>query len=365
MLFKNKLEKISKITTEVKRTHGGKNSLLSINTSAILDFSVSINPYFSSISKLISFKKIKINEYPDPACSELKHVLAKHNSLSDSNCFIANGSAEIIMLLFFCFVKNDDTIMALWPSYGDYKYYTNVMRSRFIPIYVTLPNFSLNINDIIDNAKLHNPKLFFFCNPTNPTGKYYTEKEVLSILDNLPKTTIFILDEAYINFAYYKWDSTKFIKKYPNLIILRSLTKDYALTSLRLGYSLSSKEIVNYLETAAPSWHVNGYAQTAGIQILKYTGLLKESVLKIEEEKTKITEQLMKLGYEVIPSDINSLLLKVRDSQKIVEWLLAKNIFVRDCTSYDLPNYVRISIRRRSDNNKLILALRLFKQNYY
>lgn len=363
MSFKNKLEEISKITTTVKRTHGGKNSLLSINTSAVLDFSVSINPYFSSISKLISFKKIKINEYPDPACSELKHVLAKQNNLSDSNCFIANGSAEIIMLLFFCFVKNDDTIMALWPSYGDYKYYSNVMRSRFIPIYVTLPNFSLNINDIVDNARLHYPKLFFFCNPTNPTGKYYTEKDIQSILDNLPKTTIFVLDEAYINFAYYKWDSTKFIKNYPNLIILRSLTKDYALTSLRLGYSLSSKEIVNYLETAAPSWHVNGYAQAAGIQILKYTRLLRESVVKIREEKARVTKQLSELGYKIIPSDINSLLLKVKGAKKITKLLLARNIFVRDCTSYDLPNYIRISIRRKSDNNKLILALKQLEQN--
>ena len=184
-----------------------------------------------------------------------------------------------------------------------------------------------------------------------------------TLLDNTPRTTIFILDEAYVNFTFPKWDSIKFINKYPNLIILRSFTKDYALTAFRIGYSVSFSELVTYLETTAPSWHVNSYAQVACIQMLKDTNFLKNSVIKIKKEKLRMTKRLLKLGYEVIPSDINSFLLKVENAKRITNFLLEKNIYVRDCSSYDLPKYIRISVKKKSDNNKLLFVLKALRKS--
>lgn len=255
-----RIESMSNIKPFLNRSHGGKNALNLPNKNKILDFSVSINPYGPPLGIQLKLNINSVREYPDPQNRELTKALASLNNLTEENIFVGNGSAEIIALLFFCFVNKKDVIISLWPSFGEYFHYARIMQSRIVPIKLNLPDFHLNLDAINKIVKEYKPKLFFFCNPNNPTGNYYREKEVISILENLPEETLFILDEAYVNLTLSKWNSVDLLRQFKNMIILRSLTKDYALTALRLGYSMASQETTAFLRSACPSWNINTLA---------------------------------------------------------------------------------------------------------
>lgn len=351
------LESISNIKPLLNRTHGGKNALNLLNKNKILDFSVSINPYGPPPEIQLNLNLSNVKEYPDPHSKELTKLLASVNNVDEENIFIGNGSAEIIALLFFCFVKKKDVVVSLWPSFGEYYHYANITQSKFIPITLNLPDFRLNLNTISRLIKEYHPKLFFFCNPNNPTGNYYSEKEVVSILEGLPETILFILDEAYVNLVLSKWNSVKLLRRFKNMIILRSLTKDYALTALRLGYSMASKEMTSFLRSACPSWNINILAQRSGLCIFNNKTFLEKSVLLLHKEKNRIGKVLRKFGYHMLPSSVNFYLLEVRNAKEATGLLLSNNIYVRDCTNYGLPQYLRISVKSPKENNHLLKVL--------
>lgn len=328
------------------------------NKEKILDFSVCINPFGPPPNILSDLNNIKIGEYPDPNCTELKQTISKLHKISVNNIVIGNGSAEIISLLFFCFVKADDKIAALWPSFEEYRYYTEVTKSKFVPIILSEPNFDLDLRSVIKIINLEKPKLFFLCNPVNPTGKYFKQEAIKKILKNLPEGTLLILDEAYINFVINIWDSIPLLRESKNLVILRSLTKDYALTNLRLGYSLAHSQITRYLNSAITCWNINGFAQQAAIESLKNKDFLIESMALIHQEKKRVEKGLKYLGYTIVPSSTNYYLLKVKNAKQASQLLLNKNIYVRDCSSYDLPLYLRISIKTPKENNYLLGSLK-------
>ncbi len=351
------LRRISNAIPIDERIHGGKNALKKYNKEKIVDFSVCINPFISP-NILSDLDKVKIGEYPDPNCLELKKTISNLYKISIDNIVVGNGSAEIISLLFFCFVRAGDRIAALWPSFEEYKYYTEVTKSKFIPITFFGSDFSLDSDYVIKKINQEKPKLFFLCNPVNPIGKYFDQGVIENIIKNLSEETLIILDEAYVNFVIDAWNSVYLLKRFKNLVILRSLTKDYALTNLRLGYSLAHIQVAKYLNSAITCWSVNGLAQQIGASSLKNKNLLVRSIKLIHKEKERVEKELGCLGYYVVPSTTNYYLLKVKSAKYASRLLLNRNIYVRDCSSYDLPLYLRISVKTPRENDRLISALK-------
>lgn len=346
------------INTKIKRTHGS-----GVSPSEGIDFSYGINPYTFDFASKIDFASIPINQYPDHSSNDFKEKLSSIYELDSNNIFVGNGSAEIIFLLFFVFVREGDYVSGLWPSYGDYQYYTEVSKANFHRIEVSPPDFELDSKKVTEEVNQNKSKIFFLCNPTNPTGKYYSEEFVKSLLDNINSETLIVLDEAYLHFTKYKWDSIKLLNKYSNLLIMRSMTKDYGITAFRLGYLLGDLRIMKALDVSAPSWHVNAIAQQAGILALEQQIFLDDTTNIIYEEKERLTKELTSIGYEVLHSDINSFLLKVKDAGEASILLKDNGILVRDCTSYDLPQYLRISVQKPEENNQLLKVLKkLYKQ---
>lgn len=342
----------------LNRTHGGKNALNLLNKDKIKDFSVSINPYGPPSGIKLSIDLPLVKEYPDPESKELKRLIASLNNVTEENIFIGNGSAEIITLLFFCFTKRKDTILSLWPSFGEYQYYAEILQLKFVPIKLNPPDFHLDLSATRKIAQKYQPKMFFLCNPNNPTGNYYSKEEIVYILEKLPDSSLFILDEAYVNLVLSKWESVDLIKRFNNLIILRSLTKDYSLTALRLGYSIASKEIIDILKSACPSWNINSLSQENGLLALKDKTFLKKTVPLIHREKNRVVNTLKKLRFNVITSAANFYLLKVNNAGLAARLLLSNNIYVRDCTSYNLPQYLRISVNLPEENDHLLRTLK-------
>jgi histidinol-phosphate aminotransferase len=213
----------------------------------------------------------------------------------------------------------------------------------------------MNIDDIIRLTGEIKPGVIFVCNPNNPTGGYIGRNDFQNLLESQPDSLI-ILDEAYISFVRNSWNSLEFIDR-GNLLVIRSLTKDYALAGLRLGYAAGSKDIINALRKICPPWNVNVVAQHAGIVALQYENFLKEGIELALNEKQFLIGELKRLGFNCLPSRTHFFLVDAGSAETLRLRLLRKGILVRDCASFGLPEYIRISPGTRKKNRKLVEML--------
>jgi histidinol-phosphate aminotransferase len=213
-------------------------------------------------------------------------------------------------------------------------------------------DFSPRLEEITKLLRELRPRVVFIGNPNNPTGKYLSRDDIETILDNM-KNSLLILDEAYVGFANARWNSLNLTKK-NNVVILRSMTKEYGLPGLRLGYAVARREIIDSLCAVLPPWNTNIVAQEVGIAVLKQEEYLRQSLRKVKEAKRFLVAGLSRLGFKVLPSDTHYFLVKVGEATVVCRSLLKRRIFVRDGTSFGLPEYIRISPRIMPECVKLI-----------
>jgi len=171
---------------------------------------------------------------------------------------------------------------------------------------------------------------------------------------------LLILDEAYIAFTDESWPSIDLIRQ-GNVITVRSMTKDYGLAGLRLGYAISSQQIIDSLHKICPPWNVNAMAQKAGVIMLGKDDYLDRCKQEIQKAKQFLISELHRIGFESVSSKSNYFLVKVTSARGFRTALLKHGIMVRDCTSFGLPEYVRIAPRTMSECQKLIATIEALK----
>ncbi len=255
---------------------------LGVSPEAVLDFSVSCNPFGPPPGISEALANTSIECYPDSETSELKQALAQKLGIATDNLIIGSGSTELIRLLPTAYFGSGDLVLIPQPTYGEYEVSCHLVTAQSIK-QPTLkePRFQLDVPETIDLIQKHRPKGIFLCNPNNPTGQYISKAEVERIMSSSPEGLV-ILDEAYIAFTEDPWASLDLINR-GNLVILRSMTKDYALAGLRLGYAIAAEPIITALKHVCPPWNVNAIAQKAGTFALNADIDLEEGGCKLRE----------------------------------------------------------------------------------
>ncbi|MFH1031539.1 MAG: histidinol-phosphate transaminase [Chloroflexota bacterium] len=342
--------------------HGGINNAelkkLGISPEDILDFSVSTNPFGPPPGIKEAINLASISHYPDSESTEFKLVLAKKLNVSEDNILIGNGSTELIRLVATAYFSPDDPVVIPQPTYGEYETACQIVGACVLrKIMSEETKFRLNVAETVDLIRKRQPKGIFLCNPNNPTGQYLSREEVTKIL-SAARNSLVILDEAYIAFTENMWSSLDFVCQ-SNLVILRSMTKDYALAGLRLGYALAAKSLISVLSRVKPPWNVSSIAQAAGVFTIKTYGYLEECRKKISEAKEFLIEGLKGLGLSPLPSQTNFFLVKINDATNFRKALLQKGILVRDCASFGLPDYIRLAPRTIAECRKLLAAIQV------
>lgn len=345
----------------VPGSHGGINyaelEALGINPEDVLDFSVSTNPFGPPPGIRETLQSASIDSYPDSESSELSKALAKKLGIAASNIIIGSGSTELIRMIAVAYFGTEDSILIPQPTYSEYEVACNLAGATVLKQPVGQePDFQLNLAECLDLIKKFQPKGVFLCNPNNPTGQYLAKDEIKQILSTA-KDSLIILDEAYITFTQNTWVSLDLIN-HDNLVIMRSMTKDYALAGLRLGYAVAAKEIISILKRVRPPWNVSSVAQKAGIFALKNDVYLEECAMKIQEAKEYLKKELKSLGLTSTPSPTNFFLVKVDNATRFRQSLLERSILVRDCTSFGLPSYIRLAPRTLNECQRLIEAIK-------
>jgi len=336
--------------------HGGAGYSGLKDAGNALDFSTCCNPYGPPPEVRRALLKADIVSYPDHRSSALVRSLAQSQGVDTANVIAGSGSTEIIRLVSQAYLAAGDTVIIPSPTYGEYELASRVCGAEVIRYDLHEDrNFQLNADDFISFARGHSPKAIFLCNPNNPTGQLLPREDVGRLVRIFPDSLI-VLDEAYMSFTGKNGDALTLLDQ-PNILIVRSMTKDYALAGLRLGYGLACREIINSLEKVRPPWNVNSPAQQAGAAAAGCSNYISRCNALIQRCNKYLVSTLLIMGYSIVPSDTHFFLMKVGDAPAFKRRLLDRGFLVRDCSSFGLPAYVRISPRKMGDCRKLIKAI--------
>ncbi len=336
--------------------HGGPYSISEFN-SKIIDFSSNVNPlgFPSIIKKSLDYSKIPT--YPDHNSASLKKALSKYLGLPISNITIGNGATELIYDL--CRILPKSNAIIVCPTFGEYEAATR-MYCKKVEFFTTL-NLESDLQNLI--KKIPKNGLIFVCNPNNPTGQLLPRKSMIKLLDAVKtRSSILFVDESFIELTQNPRESVvDLVNEYQNLFVLRSMTKSFGLAGLRIGYAVANKKMIAILDKVKIPWNINVLAHQAGIVALSDKKFLDKTRKLILSESKFLLDSISKIeGFSCFDTATNFILIKTKQPAKILKKkLLQKNILIRDCSNFRGldSHYIRIAIRSRKENQRLVLAL--------
>ena len=328
---------------------------LGLGPNDMLDFSVNSNPFGPPPLILEAIRSIPIERYPDRESIALRRALSERLDVSPDHILVGNGTAELIQLTSFAFLQKGDHALIVEPTFGEYERSVRLMEANIHHWRAISHNgFNPSSEKIHKRLLQRKMQVVFLCNPNNPTGQVISNDVLSAWADEFPDTT-FIVDEAYL--AFVDGMNSSIALKRKNILALRSMTKDYAIAGLRLGYAVGEPELIEAMKNFRPAWNVNALAQAAGLAALQSEKHISETLVKLRSEKEALILGLRELQYDPVPSQTNYFLLPVQNGAQFRTELLAYGIIVRDCASFGLPNYARIAARTLDENTQLLNAI--------
>ncbi len=333
---------------------------LGLQPDDILDFSVNSNPYGPSPNVQLALSQTPLDRYPDREVISLRRALARRLNVSVDQIVMGNGAAELLWLIALAFLRPKEQVLVVGPTFGEYERLSHLMGGH-VTTWQASPDDYFKVNvDVISNFLTNlQPAVTFICNPNNPTGAYLPVDIIGHWAKSHPET-LFVIDEAYLAFSSEAESILKL--KFGNLLAVRSMTKDYALAGLRLGYAVShNPKLISAINLSKPAWNVNALAQVAGLAALADESHQQHTLLALKQSATAFVNDLTAVGFAPIPSTTHFFLLPITDNVLSVHSgsefrsiLLKYGILVRDCTSFGLPSFVRIATRRPNENKQLL-----------
>ena len=299
------------------------------------------------------------NRYPDPLQLELKAAIAKVKGVPAQCIFVGNGSDEAIDLPYRCFCEPGvDNVVAIEPTYGMYKVCADINNVEYRPVLLD-EHYQITADKLLAATDAHT-KIIWLCTPNNPTGNCLVREEVIKVIENFDG--LVIVDEAYSDFSSQKPLRAE-LAKYPNLIVLNTMSKAWGCAAIRLGMAFASKEIIDIFNKVKYPYNVNLLTQQQALEALKDPFEVDQWVKVLLQERVRMMEAFRELPIceQVYPTDANFFLAKMTDATKIYNYLVDQGIIVRNRTRVQLcQNCLRITIGTKSENNELVAALRQY-----
>ncbi|UOQ95407.1 pyridoxal phosphate-dependent class II aminotransferase [Halobacillus shinanisalinarum] len=330
------------------------------------DFSVNVNPLGPPSwlrEKWGDFFEL-ITNYPDPFAEDLRRTIALQEGISEKQILVGNGASELLTLIGREFAGKH--LLIVEPTFSEYRMIAEMNGCIVESIFLTeSEGWELPLERL--KSKLTGVDLVMICNPNNPTGVAYKQSKLVELLNELEKREVSLLiDEAFYDFVQNEPSLIQQINKSSHLIILRSLTKMYAIPGLRIGYLAGSEAIVQKLASHQPTWSVNALAQDIAKGCIKDHSYRQQTRDLIQAERERIFLRLKELAFTVSKSDVNYYLLGGYPSlsDTLLPFLLKNRLAVRHTHNFPGLNgdYVRLAIRTPRENDCLLDLLKRWVQ---
>ncbi len=302
-----------------------------------------------------------LNRYPDPLQHQLKERIAEIKQIESNRIFLGNGSDEAIDLLFRIFCEpGKDNVIILPPTYGMYQVAADIADTTIkeVPLDADFQPVFEQIVKAVDA----NTKIIFFCSPNNPTGNSIRPEIMEQVLEFFPGPVV--VDEAYIDFST-QTSFLSFLDRYPNLLVMQTLSKAWGLAGIRLGMAFASPELIALFNKVKAPYNINQLTQETALKMLEHTDKTALHIGLILEERKRLEKELTnyKFVQKIYPSDANFILVKMDDPNSLYSFLLSEKIVVRNRSSVPgCEGCLRITVGTANENSQLIKALYKFSE---
>ncbi|WP_041424146.1 threonine-phosphate decarboxylase CobD [Thermosediminibacter oceani] len=353
-----------------KRSHGGNvyevSKKFKLDLREILDFSANINPlgFPNSVRQIIWEKIDEIVHYPDPGQVELREAAAIYYGVEPENILPGNGSVELINLTLEALRPSKVIIPS--PTFTEYAFASRNRRIETELVDMTKNDFCWDY-DFIESIKdrICPGALVIVCNPNNPTGYLVVKDVIKPLIEETERAKAFLLlDEAFMDFVGESQSLCAEVVSRSNVIVLRSLTKFFALPGLRIGFAIGNEELIKKIEKLKDPWNVNTFAGAVGSEVLKDKAYIEKTREYISREREFLWDGLRQFScFTPFRSSANFILVKITaefGAGFLARELLRRGIAIRECGDFAFldDSYFRVAVKDRRANEILLEALR-------
>jgi len=297
----------------------------------------------------------KTNRYPDHSGYYLREALSEKLKVPFSNLILGNGSTDLIELIARTHLTPHHNTIIADQTFLMYRIATLSMNATCIT--VPLKNYYFDLDAILENVN-ENTRIIYIANPNNPTGTMLRKNEMGRFIKNVRPDVFVVLDEAYIDFVTdpHFADGTQYLKKFPNVVVLRTFSKIHGLAGIRIGYGIAAKQIVENLNRLRAPFNTNMLAQAAALAALQDQDHIEKSRLHVLTEREFLEKQLTEMKVAFVPSVTNFIYLPIVNATVLHEKLLREGIIVRPMQSFNHQEGLRVTIGTHQENIAFLKA---------
>jgi threonine-phosphate decarboxylase len=330
---------------------------LGVRPDDLLDFSSNINPFGPPPGVRAALAALDPTPYPDRSCLRLRRELAARHSCDIEQVLPGNGSNELIHVLARALLRPGDVSLVVGPTFGEYAHVSWLAGAQVVEWRACADeHFAVDGATVVNRIRRLRPRLTWLCVPNNPTGASMQAADYSAIVEACAEINgLLVVDQTYHAFVRgCESLNDQLVREASHVLQLHSLTKSHALAGLRLGYLLGNAGVIARVAVYQPTWSVSSAAQAAGLAALDDTEFLPRTMAQLWEASDTLRDGLQRLGLVVWRDALPFLLARTGDGAAMRAALLRRGYAVRDCTSFALPEWVRIAPRGPDDNARLL-----------
>lgn len=331
----------------------------------MVDFSANINPLGPPNILKQRWERLfdVVSDYPDPKGEKLKRKLAEREDLDQSQILIGNGGAELISLIGRMLAGK--RVIIVQPAFSEYEEACRINGCTVDYHQLEPSSWDFKLEEL--SVKLQKADAVFLCNPCNPTGVYYSKSVLHDLIKECQRQEcLLIIDEAFYDFLSEYESIVRYIKEYPHLLIIRSMTKMFAIPGLRLGYLMAGQPIIERIGSCQPHWSMNALALKTGEWCLESESHIKETRELVQKERDRLFNFYKEKEFIVSPTRVNFYLLRdpaINDQLPFFQFLITKGIIPRHTMNFHglEGNWLRFAIKGSNENDKLMEAIAVWR----
>jgi histidinol-phosphate aminotransferase len=301
----------------------------------------------------------EVNLYPDGNATLLKEAISVKYGISTDMILPTCGSDEMLDLIAKTFIGKGDEVVMADITFSRYAATSQMMGAVIKQI--PLKNLAYDIESFKKTVN-KNTKVVWLCNPNNPTGTIFSEKELISLMDVVSPTTLVVYDEAYCEFAShpdYPKDSIKFLKKYDNMLVLKTLSKAYGIAGMRVGYTIGHPELISAINKIRNPFNVTLLTQAAAVAAINDGEFLAKVVANNDEGKKYIYKEFDKMGLEYAKTEANHIIFNAKiNNGTVFNDMLKRGVIIRPIGGFNPNTWLRVSIGTMEENIEFVKVLK-------
>jgi histidinol-phosphate/aromatic aminotransferase/cobyric acid decarboxylase-like protein len=300
-------------------------------------------------------REAPLDTYPDPTARVARRAWSRALDVSIDRIAVANGAADLFWAIARAILAPGQRVVIAEPTFSEFRVAAQAAGAEVDAVWAREEDgFRFSLAALRERAK--DARALYLCTPNNPTGLYTSTSEIIELARALPETVL-VVDQSFLALSEHADDA--FVVLPDNVLVVRSLTKDFALAGLRIGLMIGERDLVSKVEAMRPTWSTSAPAQAAIAEAARQADFVAKSYQKLRVDRDRVAAALRAHGYVPVPSSSVYQLVRVGDGAQFREQLLLRGVLVRDCASFGLPAYARIAARPVEDLHMLRAALAL------